>query len=194
MRKKRRPSKKSYLPPLFIVVLVVIFSSFSFVWEPYHYYDWSGIRPEVKDSIIKFSQDSYYMSCGSIGYLNDPPEQEKRYQYLKKNLTFNEALKLKDFPESKVKAIAFDISVRKDATLTYPTMLEALNDTTTHLFYISGCIADSYSLAEYLNIYAFGLGLDSIPSHQEPIVYLTKYQYKKLDSLYKLRTANKWDY
>ena len=199
MRKRKREQKRNHLLFVIPILLAITFSTFFFTGaEPYHDFNWEGIRPEMKDSIIKFSRsDAYDLTSYRVGEAARTPAQWYCQNYIRKNLTLNEALILKKFPENKVKALAFELSVKRNQDLLYSTMFEALNDTNTFVHYQTGCLGEVYLLAEYLNIEAFYLGLDS--NYRAPYLdkldnQLGKKDYSFLDSLYNYRVSKKWDY
>jgi len=198
MKTKNRKHKKGFVLPMMIILFAVIFSTFFITKnKSYENYDWTGIRSEIKDTLINFCNDHYDITSHGVGEMGKTPSQWHRYTFLRKNISYKEALLLKNFPKSKVKAIAYEICIRKKPQATYSIMLEALNDTVTHLEYQSGCIGRTYLLAEYLNIQVSHLGLDS--SSRNPIIdnpekLIGMEEYNHLDSLYNYRVSKKWDY
>jgi|GEM_PF-1851886 len=198
MRTRKRKQRKSYFLFGIPILLALTFSTFLFTEvEPYYNYDWSGIRNEVKDTLIGFCMDHEDITAHAVGEAARTPRQWYRYKFLRNNLTSKEAEKLKSFPKDKVKALAYEVSIRKNPDKLYSLMSEALNDTTTFINYQIGCEGITYLLAEYLNYEVCFLGLDSTqraPVVEDPQKLIGKEKYHYLDSLYDYRVSKKWDY
>lgn len=194
MRRKQPPN---LLIPLAALTLIL---ALSILWfpknDPASKFDWTGIRTEVKDTILNLYNDNYDLTSHGVGEAGRTPNQWYRQNWIKKNLTFEEAQLLKKFPSSKVKALAYAQSIKKKPKLVTQLMKEALQDTVTFIEYHSGCTSRYYLLCEYLNRIAFSLPLGDFPDLPPNIKVLNinNEEYIYLDSLYNYRISNKSNY
>lgn len=193
----RRRQNTTLLIPLATLTLVL---ALSILWfpknDPASKFDWTGIRKEVKDTILNLYNDYYDLTSHGVGEALRTPNQWYRQNWIKKNLTFEEAQLLKKFPSSKVKALAYAQSIKRKPKLVVQLMEEALQDTVTFVEYHSGCTSEYYLLCEYLNRIAFSLPLGEYPDLPTNIKVLNinNEEFIFLDSLYNYRISNKQHY
>ena len=136
--------------PIFTILIIVILYYFSQTYSDKWNYNWSGIRLEIKDTILEF--DKYgVITSNATGYSGETPQQWHRQNWILKNATTSELEKLIDFPSGIVKGIAY-VGVLHRTKNKRDLLNKSLNDTLSFVFYQSGCVSRDFLLSEYLNI------------------------------------------
>ncbi len=127
---------------------MIIFGLCSF-YEPDWHFDWQGIRPEVKNTVLEVKDRGVdHIYSGEAGGIST---QYKKQQWLLKYATADELQKLTAYPDGTVKVIAYegllkDPSVKDKASI----VLNVINDTVTKVYYTIGCIGDRTDVSEYV--------------------------------------------
>jgi antitoxin (DNA-binding transcriptional repressor) of toxin-antitoxin stability system len=138
-----------------IVGLIFVYSSN----EPRLFYDWSGIRQSVKDTVIIIA-DHGEVAAAIVGFDTVPPQQYHRRTWLIRNATLDELTKLTDYPNGAVKAMVYEGLIRKDSTHRFEILMQALQDTSTFFNYQAGCLGEWTMVGEYLADHVLELNFD----------------------------------
>lgn len=153
MKKARRNNQArnrfSILFPILTIVGIGIIIAFVTNYEPNWSYNWNGIRAEIKDS-IKVAEFRGITS-GVCGMGISSKSEVDRRKWIMRNATESELLKLTEYPNGTVKAIAYEGLLRKkDFNDRTELTLRAIRDTTYLMDYQSGCIGWNREIGEYL--------------------------------------------
>ena len=161
LKPRKNPSSQLYrlcfiLSFLFISISVpVVFTSSTSnkSWA----FNWAGIRPEVRDSILLFERRGT-IHIGLTGYAAKESKQYLLYLWLRRNTTQKEMLQLLNYPSPCVKAVFYASLIRRKNNLSKKNLLmNALNDTTdTFYFFPGGCEGTAVFIGEYLIEYTLG--------------------------------------
>ena len=184
-RQKRRPIKiigKPFLSVFFLFFLLLHFS-FSSSYDKSWNFNWSGIRPQVKDSVLKIKR---YGSLVTV-----PGEDESLFSQIKtqswlfKNTETSELLSLLDFPDSNVKALTYSILLKKKKVDKYLLIKRSLKDTLSFVELSGGCLRFDMHLAEYVLKHELNFGLKKPINSYKIEDDLTFEQIIEIDSLFK---------
>lgn len=152
MRKFRNNNKRSRFSILFPILTIVgigIITAFVTNYEPNWSYNWNGIRAEIKDSIQIAELRGITSGVGGMG-VSTKSEVDRR-RWIMRNATESELLKLTEFPNGTVKAIACEGLLRKKNFKNKVELISnAINDTIYSVYYQSGCLGDELDIGEYL--------------------------------------------
>ncbi|EDP95801.1 hypothetical protein U8527_11810 [Kordia algicida OT-1] len=151
---KRQTNKlknpRSIFPLITILgmTLLILCSSF---YNKEWYFDWSGIRPQIKDSI---EVAKYYgIDAKYVGYANRKSNQYDRQRWLMKNATRQELEKLTTYPDETIKAIAYK-GLLRDPSITrndkFSIVLKVFKNHPEYIYYTRGCVAERMELSQYL--------------------------------------------
>ena len=147
-RKKRDNSFKGFIRIIIFLALLFVFIMsfviFSKQTKRYQDFDWTGIRSEIKDSIVSFEQNSTYNYYGNQ---NNSPDL---YFWFSKNVNNNELKKFTHYPYGKIKAISYAALIRKGNHDNYALIKQALSDTISYISIEEGCLERDYLIGEYL--------------------------------------------
>lgn len=188
LRNNQKQNRHSILFPILTIVGIGILTAFVTNYEPNWNYDWKDIRLSIKDSIQVAELRGITSGTGRMGATID--KEIDRRQWIMKNATESELLKLTEYPNGTVKAIAYEGLLRKE-TFTEKTelTLKAIQDTTYLLGYQSGCIGWNMEIGEYLVQHV--LMIDKLAPPFPPEMYtefgLTKIDEEKIISEYRKR-------
>lgn len=112
--------------------LIMLFTCFMFLHEiekPEHQFDWTEIRPQIKDSVLVMA-DFNEVTSKFVGYGGYPSQQYDRGKWFMDEATDNELHKLIQYENSAVKAYSFKgLLKRKDKNI-YTYLIESFNDST----------------------------------------------------------------
>lgn len=135
-------------PILAIIAIstLIIFSSF---YEKRWSYNWDEIRKQIKDS-VEVAQFGG-ISNGTVGISGRKPQQFDRHHWIMKNATKSELLKLIDYPNATVKAIAYRGLIRKkDFKDRTNLVLKSFREVDYPIEYSMGCVGTKMYISEYL--------------------------------------------
>jgi len=163
-------------PVLAIIAIstLIIFSSF---YEKSWSYNWDGIRKQIKDSIevAKFGG----ISSGAVGYYGRKPQQFDRRHWIMKNATESELLKLIDYPNATIKAIAYQgLIYKKDFTDKTNLVLRSFDEVDYPIEYGMGCVGTRMYISEYLIDFVLFINDKRPPP---PVIFRNRYQFSKED-------------
>lgn len=196
MKKQSLDSYTLIFFPIVTIVLVGLLASFSSAYRLSWSFDWQGIRPEVRDTVLQI-EDSGFVSSGVVGIAGKRPQQWYRRNWLKRNAKEKELIKLLDYPDGAVKATVYEsLLMRRTAKEGVELLSKALNDTTTFFYFQSGCIGDVVMLGEYLVENCVRISEEQ-PSPINTFLDLDDFSNEERDHLYQLyqkRKARKRDY
>ena len=152
MRKRRNNNKRSRFSILFpiltilgIGIIAVLTSGYDKSWT----FHWNGIERNIKDSINVHKYQSISSGIGGNG--RAMPEEIESRKWIMENATESELLKLTEFPNGNVKAIAYEGLLRKKNFNNKAELISnAINDTVYSVYYQSGCLVDKLEIGEYL--------------------------------------------
>ncbi|AHM59262.1 hypothetical protein D770_04975 [Flammeovirgaceae bacterium 311] len=181
-RKYRKwPKWLIYLPivTFMIVGLLFLYSSN----EPRLFYDWSGIRQSVKDTVINIA-DHGGVTAAIVGFDTVTPQQYHRRTWLIKNTTLNELTILRNYPNGAVKAMAYEGLIRRDSTHRFEILMRALQDTTTFFNFQEGCLGEWTMLSEYLVDRVLQLHIDiTYPPPPPPDGYIHSFSDEEMNEI-----------
>ncbi len=153
MKKKLRNKRTKNPFSILVIFLTIVGLGFMFLtsmyYEPSWNFNWSNIRKNIRDSI---TLSKYRGITSGVGGMGISTENEVRTRiWVMTNATEHELLRLTEYPNGTIKAIAYEGLLRKKefnkkAELT----LRALKDTTYLLSYQSGCIGWERKIGDYL--------------------------------------------
>ena len=198
MKKRKRHSEKrnrfSMLLPILTIVgigIIVVFFSF---YEKSWTYNWNGIRQQIKDSVKVAEND--WVTGRIVGEGAHRPKQYDRIQWIMKNATEKELLRLTEYPNGTIKTIAYEGLLRKSEFKNKSELtLKAIAETEYTTHYLSGCIGMELNIGEYLVDIVLKIGDNSPPP--PPGGFGIKYglsesernkilaEYRKVESLYR---------
>lgn len=179
---------KIFLPILTIFIVgVLYFTSFSFSkkWS----FNWKGIRSNIKDSIKTLDKYGEITSY-AVGYSGRTPNQWHRQNWILKNITRKELLKLIDYPSGTVKAIAYEGLLRDEGfTNKFNLINKSLNDTLTFVHYTSSCSGTGFMLSDYVINFIGNVKKSLPPSESKdfPKLNLSKKQIELINSEFEKR-------
>ena len=148
-RKNNKRNKLSILLPILTIVgigfIVVLTSGYEKSWE----FSWSGIERNIKDSISVYEIRNISSGIGGNG--KAIPEEIESRKWIMKNANESELMKLTEFPNGNMKAIAYEGLLRKKEFKNKNELIEnAINDTIYSVYYDSGCTGMKMGIGEYL--------------------------------------------
>lgn len=152
MRKTRNNNKQSRFSILFpiltilgIGIITVLTSGYEKSWM----FSWNGIESKIKDSISVYEYQ--FISSGIGGDGRGMPEEIESRKWILENATESELLKLTEFPNGNIKAIAYEGLLRKKKFENKMKLIsKAINDTIYSVYYQSGCLGNKFEIGEYL--------------------------------------------
>ncbi len=123
--------------------------AFSSFYEKSWSYNWNGIRNQIKDS-IKVAEPNG-LSSGLVGIAPSRNQQYYRQVWIMENATKSELLRLTDYPNATVKAIAYEGLIRKENFNNRADLIfKAISDKEFKIDYQAGCSWFQMSISEYL--------------------------------------------
>ena len=127
---------------LFYTVTAVVAVTVTFALCSFHdsrwFFDWSGVRPHIKDSALQLE----WMSFG--GWNDHARKRYAKRDRLLKAANETELLRLAQYPNGSIKATAYRglLGKTRDVDLIFNLLMNALDDTTTHVGISHGCTGD----------------------------------------------------
>ena len=169
--------------PIYSIGCVLFVVYFAMFYQLSWLYDWSGIRSEVKETVLEIQEIGLYQ--------NGSRKSEELQTRLKTNATLGELLQLKNYPNGAVRATAYEGLLAQDNIIKYDLLLEALNDTTAFVLgynlQLLGCYLMEHSVYVLKNI--------PPPPPDSPMrIGLPKWQEEELVYLYHFRKGKIMDY
>lgn len=147
--KKKTLIDNSTLLPFVAIIGIVIVIAFVSNYEPKRSYNWNEIRTEIKDSIEVAEIRTITSGFGGMGI--STIREVNRRRWIMKNATVSELMKLTEYPNGNVKAIAYEGLLRKEEfTNKTELVLRAIKDTLYPVYYQSGCIVTRREIGEYI--------------------------------------------
>ena len=147
--------------PIITIVGLGVITMFSSFYEESWLFDWNGINISVKDSISVYKYRSISSGVGGNG--SDLSSEIESRNWIMKNATESELIRLTEFPSGNIKAIAYEGLLRKqNFNKKTEYALKAISDTTHIVYYQSGCIGTGMSLNKYVSHYVLNIA-DDIP-------------------------------
>ena len=152
MKKRRNNNERSRFSILFpisgmvgIGLIIVLTSGYEKSWG----FSWNGINRNIKDSISIYERQSISSGIGGNG--KAIPEEIGRRKWIMKNAIKSELLKLTEFPNGNIKAIAYEGLLRKKEFKNKNELISsAIKDTIYSVYYQSGCLGNKMEIGEYL--------------------------------------------
>jgi len=163
---------------------------FSNAYHPNWKYDWSEIRPELKDTVLVLA---YYgdITSSIVGPRAIKPAQYDRRNWFMKKATDKELLNLIDYPSGCVKASAYEALFRRNRIDYNKLLFMAINDTTSFFNYQNGCVGEMMTISEYLVEHVVDLK-DAQGSFIE--LNLDTEERNELVEYYDITLDRKWEY
>lgn len=108
MRSKRKyiRQKRTYLP-LLAIITVSTFYVITGAYEPTWCYNWDGIRKNIRDT-VRYIDRFGYIPSPCDGYGCTASSHLSSWFWLKKNMTTEEAQKLRKYPRAAIKTLAYE--------------------------------------------------------------------------------------
>lgn len=137
---------------LVVVLLLIIIPGFykdnNALTDRAHF-DWKGVRPEIRDSILKLDQ---YGSLMRDENENDPEvsQQCHRQQWILENASESELHILTGFPSGTVKGLAYEGLLSDTNGAQYELLVEVLNDTLSFIRCEAVCNGKMIMLSDYV--------------------------------------------
>ena len=159
MRKIKTSQNKHFKTNEFIYLIFAIVVSFIYFiisYEKEDYFNWSNIRPDIKDSILSIEL-SNTLHSQVTGYSGTKSEQYIRQEWIVKHASIYELQKLKTFPSGAIKALSYEALIKQQQANRTQLLEEVLNDTSSFLGYMCGCEIRPLLLSEYIFEYAFSI-------------------------------------
>ncbi|SFZ95198.1 hypothetical protein SAMN05428642_1128 [Flaviramulus basaltis] len=152
MRKRRNNNKRvrfSILFPILTILGIGIIAALTSNYEKSWTFNWNGIESKIKDSISVYEYQSISSGIGGNG--RAMPEEIESRKWIMENATEPELLKLTEFPNGNIKAIAYEGLLRKKNFENKTELIsKAINDTIYSVYYQSGCLGNEFEIGEYL--------------------------------------------
>ena len=186
---------RSIVLPISTLGGVVLIFFLSFGCESVNFFNWQGIRPEIRDT-VKLIEQYGSVTSKAVGPAGKTPRQWYRRKWLMKNATESELRKLIDYPSGVVKATAYEGLIRKPDSDKYQLLNEALSDTTTFFYYEFGCGGSLMMIGEYLveNVVPISDRLPPLPRGKAVECNLSDTEIASLRRLYDARVDKKVEY
>ena len=118
-------------------------------YKPGWFYNWHGIRSEIRDS-VRLIEQSGIVTSGTVGYLGKTPQQWYRRKWVMKNASEEELSLLLTYPNGAVRVTAYEGLLRKGGTNEFEIFSRALSDTVTYFNFQTGCEGRRMMIGEYL--------------------------------------------
>lgn len=135
--------------PILTIVAIGIVMAIVSNYEENWTFNWNGIRKDIKDSVRVSELRGITSGVGGNGV--STINEVNRRRWIMKNATESELLRLTEYPNGTVKAIAYEgLLKRTDFPNRTELALRAINDTAYQVDYQSGCIGWSREIGEYL--------------------------------------------
>ena len=112
-------------------------------------FDLSEIRAQVLDSVIQVEKANY-VSSGSVGDGAVTPDLWYTRQWIIKQATPEELLILLNYPNSAVRATAFEGLYDRKYNDIYDLLVDIIDTSNHDLHYVSGCLGYDLTLGEHL--------------------------------------------
>ena len=199
-RKSRKSNNRLYLfLPIIILLLIFYFVDFTPVFRKQVSFDWTGIRNEVKDSLVSFVK---YERGNDIYDLDEDYDsiQKVPFGWVMRNATNEEFVLLTNHPHERVKLYSYLWAIKSEIPNKKELIIKALNDSTTIFCKQSGCTIRDYLLSEYFYRY-YGFPFEKIrlqypEGHIERLGLgeFSKEDIEEFQKLYKIRILNKAKY
>ena len=141
--------KPTIIFPIGTLVIVLALFCLSMIYHPKYFFDWTDIRNEVRDS-VKLAVDYGALTGKAVGPSGNTPQQWYRVKWLLNNADKEELYQLKEYPSSVIRTIAFEGLAKRESIDKFKLLKEALNDTTTIVYYEAGCFVLPMMIGEYL--------------------------------------------
>tara|TARA_R110002072_G_scaffold294963_2_gene465569 strand:+ start:371 stop:958 length:588 start_codon:yes stop_codon:yes gene_type:complete len=137
--------------PIFTIIGIGVFTVLSGFYEESWSFSWKDIRAEVKDSVV-VAEKRNYLSSGYVGEAYERPNEFYTRKWITENATIDELLKLTEYPNGVVRAIAYEgLLNNRDFKRKKELILKSLKDTLYPISYASGCIIGmKRNIAEYI--------------------------------------------
>ena len=193
--KRNRASVKiagSKFLSIFLLIFILMTYGFSNSYDKSWNFDWSGIRPQVKDSILKVKK--YGRLITSNGEGNAYMSQIKTQRWLFKNIKTSELIYLTDFPDPNIKALSYNVLLRKKNNNKFSLLKKALKDTLSFVNLAGGCLIYDMHLGEYLLKHQLNFGLKRPRGMRQIEDELTFDQIKEIQKLYDYIKKNEDNY
>jgi hypothetical protein len=196
MKNHRNNNKRNrfsiILPILTIIgigIVIVLSSGYEKSWS----YNWTEIRKEIKDSIQVSELRGITSGIGGMG-VSTKNEVDRR-RWIMKNATESELLKLTEYPNGNVKAIAYEGLLRKkEFSERTELTLRAIKDTIYLVDYQSGCIGWSREIGEYLvqDVLMIDDQIPPFPPEMQTGIGFTELDKEKILTEYKKRPKREY--
>ena len=115
--------------------------------KPENQFNWSGIRPQIKDTVIALS-DYGCITNYRVGLFGDISYQWYRANWFKENASAEELKQLLYYNDGVIRGYAFDGLVLKKDTMIFEYMKDSFNDSII-VYTLYGCVGTGVQLWEY---------------------------------------------
>lgn len=142
----------SLLPFLTLLIICCVYFSGVVNNSTFNSFDWSNISMSVKDTcrkVIEYGELARFSSDKN----SEDYQQLNRQFWLMKNASKEELEALTEIEFGVLRYVAHSGLIRFDTVNSYQYALNALNDTTQDVYYISGCTSNNYLVGEFIGEY-----------------------------------------
>ncbi len=130
---------------LFVGVISVVSADYDEDWS----YNWIPVRKAIKDSIQVSKFRGITSGIGSMGVSTQ--KEINRRRWIMETATVSELVKLTEYPNGTIKAIAYEgLLRRKTFTQKRDLTIKAIKDTTYLVDYQFGCLGTRMKIGKYL--------------------------------------------
>ena len=162
MRSKRRQIKKQNIFYLIFPILTILGTGILFAYSSFFEnkwtYNWSGIRQNIKESVIMTENQGLRNGIVGLNYQNPYDTNSNRINWIKNNATEAELLKLIEYPNGIIKALAYEGLIRNENFENKTELiLRAINDKEYDIMFFSGCMSSSITIGEYIINYVLSI-------------------------------------
>ncbi|MBO3697106.1 hypothetical protein [Roseivirga sp. E12] len=188
MKRKSRIAKRNHLSIIFPIITVVgigITLVLSSAYDENWFYNWDGIRKEIKDSIKAVEYN--WVTERAFSSEETKTVQIHQQFWIMNNASEKELLKLTEYPNGTVKTIAYEGLIRRKGFETKADLLiKAINDNDHSVYLQVGCEAIPMSIGRYLVEFILQIDDRSPPfAGERPNFGLTRADEKRVLAEYK---------
>lgn len=156
-------------------------------------FNYLSLRQAIKDTVILIETKNY-ISSGIVGDAAITPKIWYTRQWLINNTTQDELLSLLKYPNSAVRATAFQGLYNIEYPDLFNVLIDIMDNSNDYVHYVTGCIGEDISLGEYCFRYVLKYNFPEEPLNQMDItrkIHFTENQKRVIiEKLKKLTGAN----
>ena len=189
----RHPQLEKYkiMKNLYLAVNILIIGSisgiltFSSFYQPHWGFNWDHIRPEIKDSLEVIKRGMLINWKPNDNWLNRK-KYWQRQAWLASYGTTNELTRLLEYPDGKIKTIAYKGLIAKNAGSDFELINKALTDTSYYVSMGDGHRSSTFFIGTYLVEWVYDIDQEwpGIPPEHIQAIDLTPDELEKTVKLF----------